>query len=566
MSRCVVRILLVLVVSLLAHGCVLPQPVPIEDSTATIESPKQTTAPTNDGPTLIESDDAAGIQTLWVNPIMPEQFLTKVNELKTFELVKEKTLADASIDISDDPDAEFSYYFVLAASYSTLLEEISGNDFHAIWEGDANLILANAPLYMTADTQTLLETLLGKCKYPVQRVTVENQFDFIDWREPDVYAVLPFDSLTPNLKVIDIDQNNILDKGFDSEKYPLKIQFSLEYKDPADTSDDQIITLSNRNNSELSRLLMTGTTALVRRLGVLMETKGMTYPVKDIDPWLKAADLIHISNEVSFADTCPPANWYQKSLQFCSPPGYIDLLEHIAPDIIELTGNHLIDWDVGPFEETLRLYEYQGWKYYGGGRNLTDARKAVLIEHNDNKFAFLGCNIAGPDFVWATDTQAGTAFCDLDLLDKQISELKAVGYLPIVTLQYYEYYGSEPTPRQERDFDRLVKAGAVIVQGSQAHVPQTFEVADASFIHYGLGNFLFDQMRNPDGLGYTVDIGESGIYPAVRLELLDLHTFYQGRLINTELLTAVLEESGKPRPMTDAERQTFLEYLYSSAR
>jgi hypothetical protein len=41
--------------------------------------------------------------------------------------------------------------------------------------------------------------------------------------------------------------------------------------------------------------------------------------------------------------------------------------------------------------------------------------------------------------------------------------------------------------------------------------------------------------------------------------------FYDGRYISTELLTAMLEDYSRPRPMTEAERATFLsDYFYYS--
>ncbi len=44
------------------------------------------------------------------------------------------------------------------------------------------------------------------------------------------------------------------------------------------------------------------------------------------------------------------------------------------------------------------------------------------------------------------------------------------------------------------DFRTLADAGAVVVQGDQAHQARTLEFYNDTFIHYGLGNFFFDQM------------------------------------------------------------------------
>ena len=84
---------------------------------------------------------------------------------------------------------------------------------------------------------------------------------------------------------------------------------------------------------------------------------------------------------------------------------------------------------------------------------------------------------------------------------------------------------------------------AVIVSGSQSHVPMTMEIYQEAFIHYGLGNLFFDQMDSINN----------------RQEFLDRHIFYDGRYIGTELLTAMLENYAQQRPMNNNERKSLLQ-------
>jgi poly-gamma-glutamate synthesis protein (capsule biosynthesis protein) len=57
-------------------------------------------------------------------------------------------------------------------------------------------------------------------------------------------------------------------------------------------------------------------------------------------------------------------------------------------------------------------------------------------------------------------------------------------------------------------------------------------------------------------------MGDSTWYPT-RREFLDRHVFYDGRYISTELLTALLEDYSRPRPMTPQERAAFLAEYFS---
>ena len=135
--------------------------------------------------------------------------------------------------------------------------------------------------------------------------------------------------------------------------------------------------------------------------------------------------------------------------------------------------------------------------------------------------------------------------------------MKAAGDVVIASIQHYEYYSPEARPLQMKDFRRLAQAGADVVSGSQAHYSQEMEFDQGVFIHYGLGNLFFDQM----GYDYTDGTRTTN----TRREFLDRHVFYSGKLISSELLTAMLEDYSKPRPMTPDERAAFLsEYFKAS--
>jgi poly-gamma-glutamate synthesis protein (capsule biosynthesis protein) len=226
-------------------------------------------------------------------------------------------------------------------------------------------------------------------------------------------------------------------------------------------------------------------------------------------------------------------------------------------DVVELTGNHLLDYGPSDFLTTIDMYDQRGWLHYGGGRNLAEALKPALIVHNGNKLAFVGCNLSGPKTDWATDASPGAAPCNMDQMHAEIQLLRSQGYIPIMTFQYDEYYTYTPTEYEQRDFRGMADAGAVIVSGSQSHMTAAPEFYGNSFIHYGLGNLFFDQMVHimPDG----------SVSQITRNEFIDRHVFYDGRYIGTELLTYILEHYSRPRPMTEYERTQLLEAIFHAA-
>ncbi|HEX9681023.1 MAG TPA: CapA family protein, partial [Anaerolineales bacterium] len=195
------------------------------------------------------------------------------------------------------------------------------------------------------------------------------------------------------------------------------------------------------------------------------------------------------------------------------------------------------------------LYRGAGMATFAGGANLEEARTPVRIEHNGNRIALLGCNIAGPERALASDEAPGGMPCDYDSLTATLADLRREGYLPIFTFQWYEAYRDTPLPNQRDAFRRMIDAGAAIVSGSQAHQPQAYERYGDGWIHYGLGNLFFDQM-------WSI---------ATRQEMLDRYVFYDGRHLSTEVLTAYLEDFAQPRPMTADERAAFLAQIFKAS-
>jgi len=304
----------------------------------------------------------------------------------------------------------------------------------------------------------------------------------------------------------------------------------------------------------MTTIILTGVTALVRATAYTMETKGVTYPARDIRDFMREADITHVSNEIPFFTGCDFPNPSRYKLVFCSDPKYIELLQDVGTDVVELTGNHFADYGAGAMLETLDIYKKNGIGYYGGGADLDDSLKPLLLQNHGNLIAFIGCNpvdLGRPPV--ATVDKPGAAPCDHNYLVNTISTLRSQGYVVIATFQHQEYYSPEARPDQLEDFHRVADAGASIVSGSQAHYAQMMEFYDDSFIHYGLGNLFFDQM------------GDIPFVPGIRREFIDRYTIYNGKLISVELLTTMLEDYSRPHPMTPDERANFLnEYFYNS--
>ena len=464
--------------------------------------------------------------------------------------------ADVQVVLGDDFGIPLlaEWVYAVAVPFPTLSDDAAWADVTSSWSGTPAGLFAEQPLLMTAETGATLAAVLGDPAPGGIEIVPAEEIVQRAWDNRPAWAIVPFDQLEPRWKVLRVNGLSVLDKEMDTEMYPLAMRFGLTGMERGIVKLQEAVEapITNRDPDKMTVLLLTGVTALTRGTGIKMDQYGVTYPAQDIRDWLIEADITHVSSEVSFAENCPPPANYT-TMVFCSDPTYIGLLEDIDVDVVELTGNHLLDWGLAAMENSLRMYEERSIPYYGGGWNASLALTPLTLNSGAHTFGFVGCNPAGPAEDWATEDRAGSAPCNFgalsDQLGPQIQHLREQGAIPIVTLQYLENPTYEPTGLQRQEFRALSAAGAVIVSGSQAHQPQSFDFVDGAFIHYGLGNLFFDQMQ---ALEY-------------RQEFLDRHIFYNGRHISTELLTAMLEDYARPRPMTAEEREVFLTTVFAAS-
>ena len=550
-----IALLLVLTLSLLFSACQTLAPIQAAST--------ETASPTTPPPTATSLPSPTPTATpgplkLHLSPELPAEVFASIPTPLGMVLSNDPQEADIIIEVaSDEQIYELVSYqvYALVAPFFTVQDDIALKQLTVLLSGKEdqeetpfNAIFATEPI-------SLLKRLLDS-KNPNQvKLSPTDDLSAI----PDgSWMIVPFDELQPEFKVVSIDGLNPLDDDFDPSDYALSLPIGVRIgTSDREIDPDQLVSLlpeSNYKPDQLTSLIMTGVTAMARDTAFVMSTEGALYPGTNIRSVMRASDLTHISNEVSFFENCPFPDPDYEGFIFCSDPEYMDLLIDLGTDIVELTGNHNNDvraiYKVDSVPYSLDLYRKNDMQWYAGGTNLTNAKAPLKIEHNGNKLAFVGCNSYGPYMAWATDDSSGSAPCeDWEWIKQSIAELKQEGYLPIVTLQFQEEYLYTATSMAIRDFRPLAEAGAVIVNGSQSHVGKALEFYSDALIHYGLGNLFFDQ----PGFFITYD------------GFIQKHFFYQGRHISTQLLTITLEDTAKPRFMTEDERAKFLQDIFDAS-
>jgi len=471
-------------------------------------------------------------EALWVSPAIPAE-LFEITKSWSIPVTADPALATSKLDISASGSM---WIYALVAPFPTLTDDVASADLLSTWKGAPAAPLAGHAILLAESTLGAMTALWGEPASGAVSVVASDQLVDTAWNQ-SAWAIIPFEEIQPKWKVISVDGQSPIRKNFDADLYPLKVNFSL-------SSGSFELPASNRDPSKLATVILTGVTAMTRVTAKKMEKNGVTYPGEVLRDMFLEADILHINNEVPFYSGCPYPDPLQPDEVFCSSPRYVQLLTDIGVDVVELSGDHFADYDDPAMFESIEIYKNNNIPYYGGGINEEDGRKPLFMEVNGNKIMFIGCDYKTV-YATARADRPGSVRCDFDYITEQIRAYRAQGWLPIFTFQYNEFPTPETRPQQQADYRTMSDAGAVVVSGSQAHVPQGMEFYNDGFIHYGLGNLFFDQMG---GKGTRI----------TQYEFIDRHIFYDGKYLGVELITTFLEDYSRPRYMTSAERNKFL--------
>ena len=447
-------------------------------------------------------------------------------------------------------EAVIERFYAIVAPFATVQDDVSLTTLQAFWIGEGG------PLIVAEEAAEPLSVVFGGP--PAHTAPAHELLQRLQ-EDPGALGILPFDQLDPAFKTLTVNGQNILDRYLSPADYPLAVGLSVTGPNVASLLPhikEALQPVTNRDIDRMTTLIMTGVTAMSRGTAEKMEQKGYLYPTLKISDTLRAADITHVSNEVPFIQGCQVNNTYM-NLTLCSDYPYVQALEAIGVDIVGLSGNHVNDFGREGARESLSFYEQHHLPVYGSGLNVEEACKPLLWQDHGNTYAFLAALAWWPEEAWATDTEPGACYYydNYDKIFAMIRELSDQVDIVSVELQFEETYDPWPTADQVREFRALHEAGADIVTGVQSHVPQAVEPYSAqepggpSIILYGLGNLFFDQMQSWE----------------TRTGLIARHTIYQGRLLNTELLTTVLEDFAQPRWATPEERAGILKTIFAAA-
>lgn len=358
--------------------------------------------------------------------------------------------------------------------------------------------------------------------------------------------VIPWSEMTPDNKAMRIDGLHPTDLD-----YPYRERWSLAAAPGYEDAAEQLSAALAEALAPLPtiRLAAVGDINFDRSPAYIITTTGdLAYPLSRVKPIFDAADYTIGNLESALGDVGEPA---AKRYPFRSPPEAAQSLALGSVDLVSLANNHAQDYGPDALLQGIDLLHAAGVATVGGGANDADAHAPHIADINGLRVAFLGFVHVPIEASTHFDTESwtatadapGLAWADPERVSADVAAIRPDVDLVVVILHSGYEYIEEPSEPQVAAARAAVDAGADLVVGHHAHILQGIHRYNDGVIAYGLGNFLFNIDGPPETAILNVWLDENGVR-------------------QLELIPAIIQEHGQPRPANFAEAGPILERVY----
>jgi hypothetical protein len=209
----------------------------------------------------------------------------------------------------------------------------------------------------------------------------------------------------------------------------------------------------------------------------------------DMLPVLRGADLRIVNCECALTESRKPV-WKSGAI-LKGRPAHVTGLTLVPFEVVCLANNHVFDFGVRGFRETLDVLHRNGVRTVGAGLSLKEAVSPLTVVVKGTRVTILNFS-EGEDL---TASRGGPGVCGWEIgwLAALVRKFKKRGDFVIAVGHAGLEYVPFPPPYVVEAYRVLAEAGADCVVGHHPHVPQGLEVRGGRLIAYSLGNFVFWQ-------------------------------------------------------------------------
>jgi poly-gamma-glutamate capsule biosynthesis protein CapA/YwtB (metallophosphatase superfamily) len=370
-------------------------------------------------------------------------------------------------------------------------------------------------------------------------------------RNPEAMGLVSWDEVGPRVRALGVDGKSLLVPGAAPEDYALN-PGSAPGPDPDElrrvVAGGDIVLDRGQNYMVIQQgmgldfPLDGGYAAVTSRVpepsdysetGIIHQfTAERTGDSGAVRRYLTSADLTlaNFENPVIRA-----AVWHPDATTFTGDLRLLPILDQAGIDGVTLGNNHILDAGVSGVRETIVHLDDAGIAHAGAGMDLAETREPMIFEVGETKIGVLSYQgVPLYDWAWATETSAGTAPIQKEVMTEDVERLRDEVDLVVVMPHWGKEYIATPESWQVDWAHAAVDAGADVVIGGHAHWPKGIEVYEGDPIFYGVGNFLFDQSWSEET--------STGIFAEI--------TLYEDRVIQIRPVPFILLDYAQPNFLT----------------
>ena len=247
-------------------------------------------------------------------------------------------------------------------------------------------------------------------------------------------------------------------------------------------------------------LLFTGVIVPARCVQAAIDARGdANYVYDEVRQLIANADLAVGTLNASLSDLSTPTGCIEtyvlvsdsRSARAAASAGF-DVMSVATNHIKNCAGASCGDDYNRAFLDTLDNLRANGISPVGGGLNLAEGLRPVVVEVQGVRFGFVSLGMVEPNAFAGADSP-GIAELNDDNLRLSIEAARRVSDVVIAMPHWGPEDTSEPNSYQLHYAQVAVEAGADVVVGNHTHVVQAIQQIDGIDVFYGLGNFIFDQ-------------------------------------------------------------------------
>lgn len=246
---------------------------------------------------------------------------------------------------------------------------------------------------------------------------------------------------------------------------------------------------------------------------------------EDVVDIMTESSVMVANNEFTISDRGEkmPKKYYT----FRGSPKRLSIYDEMGVDLVTLANNHVYDFGIDAFNDTLKYLNEYDLPYIGAGKNLSEAMEPYYFVVNGYKIGFVNATRAEKFILTpgAGENSPGVFRCyDPTNFINKIKEVKSQSDYVVALVHWGREDSTVLEDVQLTTSKQYIDAGADLIVGTHAHNLQGIDFYNGKAIIYNLGDFIFNnetkdtaifQFRiNDDGSldYYFIPCKESGEY------------------------------------------------------